>query len=443
MFLFNEFIFSLKKLTIFLYLFDLLLFRLPSFYILPNNPILTSHNLATYILILLFLFSISLIIKKEEKLNCDWALLVFVLFYFVTQSFSIVGSINLFDFLNVYKNIALGIMFFLTSLVFLKSKHLRILITLLIASIGLNLIYQFGFYLNLLPQRLLETILYEKYLRSIEIRAAHGKYFIEIIDGALLLYIFYFIKTLEFRKIIEKILLILLAALSFYAAVISNYRTILLMSFFSILFGCIFFFKRKGIIVIITLLVALIFFGKSFSISKLQSTSVERLISPTDHDFITINSRFYYWSKAIEMGSAFPLTGIGLGNYYDYLSDKETIINSVFEWKNDLMRITSIHPHNILFASFAESGLLGFLSFILLIGYFLIYDLKFLSRYSSLININKNIILITMVSFWTLFFYSLVGSGYGLGFQILFWLLRAICNRFMKTLLFTRSRYIL
>ena len=76
----------------------------------------------------------------------------------------------------------------------------------------------------------------------------------------------------------------------------------------------------------------------------------------------TPSGRTYIWKNAIKMGSAKPLFGYGVRNVTDYYTE----YFSKFEIQNSLI---GGNFHNIFVTIFVSSGLLGLLSFILLIGY--------------------------------------------------------------------------
>lgn len=76
----------------------------------------------------------------------------------------------------------------------------------------------------------------------------------------------------------------------------------------------------------------------------------------------TPSGRTYIWKNAIKMGSAKPLFGYGVRNVTDYYTE----YFSKFEIQNSLI---GGNFHNIFVTIFVSSGLLGLLSFIILIIY--------------------------------------------------------------------------
>jgi len=76
----------------------------------------------------------------------------------------------------------------------------------------------------------------------------------------------------------------------------------------------------------------------------------------------TPSGRTYIWKNAIKMGSAKPIFGYGVRNVPDYY----TKYFSKFEIQNSLI---GGNFHNILVTIFVSSGILGLVSFLLLLGY--------------------------------------------------------------------------
>jgi O-antigen ligase len=114
------------------------------------------------------------------------------------------------------------------------------------------------------------------------------------------------------------------------------------------------------------------------------------------------------------------LIGVGLGNYFDNLPNNmkttTTIIQNEAKWNRSVIT----NPHNIFFTTLSETGILGLLSFTILIGYFLYRDLlAFMQRKT---NLHK----ILMLCFWGLFIFSIINPATVLQYLIMFWLLRAL-----------------
>ncbi len=126
----------------------------------------------------------------------------------------------------------------------------------------------------------------------------------------------------------------------------------------------------------------------------------------------TPSGRTYIWKNAIKMGSAKPIFGYGVRNVPDYY----TKYFSKFEIQNSLI---GGNFHNILVTIFVSSGILGLVSFLLILG----YTMKRFLTY--LIVSKKNSEKLIMILFFGILFGQLFESQimYSTNFiNIIFWL---------------------
>lgn len=404
------------------------LFRLPPFNLLPGKDIslINSQSVARYILIFILLFLMYKLYRKKLKIDIEIRIAILTLFYFITQSLSVINAISISAFLEIYKHIAFGVLFFFLTLVLLDSKEkIKMAIKILFLTIIANLIYQSIIYFNqgFLPQ--FQGIFYGKYWEVFSLNMNRGRLFVDIYDSALIPVIFAFFLGLEnnMKNNFYKSLLIILTM--FFAA-ISGFRTHLLMVFSSIL-GTIYVYSRNINTFLIKFLGFL--FIAFILLSSLQnfigSTSIERVVDPSEGETQTIALRFDWWKQSIEMGLSSPLLGIGLNNFYDYVSPKTTINMIYFGSRNRLPQITATHPHSIFFQTFAETGILGFISLLSLLIFFIIIDFKAFRGNNILTNL-------LIVSFWSLFLFSVFNPPVTLQYIILFWFLRALILKCRK-----------
>ena len=129
---------------------------------------------------------------------------------------------------------------------------------------------------------------------------------------------------------------------------------------------------------------------------------------------MTITSRVAKWEKSMEMGISKPIFGVGLGNYYDYIdfSMKQTL--TPFENVRKEFELASHYPHNIFFVTFAETGVFGLGSLMLLFLYFVRQDLTSLSKRNGF---EKAFI----IGFWVLIAHSLFNPVATVKFWMTFW----------------------
>ncbi len=126
-------------------------------------------------------------------------------------------------------------------------------------------------------------------------------------------------------------------------------------------------------------------------------------------------------SHSIELFRLYPVTGVGLGNYILY-NDSPSIC-SYYVTKNyqkTYWKLVAYSPHNIFFQTLSETGFLGTASFVLLMGFFLVRDSRYL-KYSK-------VTLITglVIASWTIIVYCLFNPSYSLFVFGWFWFLRGL-----------------
>jgi len=338
----------------------------------------------------------------------------------MTQTLSIIYCINTTEFLLRYKTIVFELIFLVIAIIFLKNKKQgnKVIKVIFYAAL-INLLFNIITYFRLQPIfNFLKQILERQTLEDIELNILKNKFFTDFLDPAIIPLIFYLL--LGTKKKPNRFIYIIVILLIFILSYLSNYRTQFLISLIAILTSLItikkfvknFIFSKA--LWITVLFCFLIFFRHSFNIKN----SFERIVEPVETDIVTLQDRYYFWKIALDMGLSFPVFGLGLGNFYDYIPNKPTLIGNSFNLNSKFFKITWIHPHNIFFATIAETGFFGLFSIILLFGYFFIGDLRRIKK------ANKESLII--VSFWCLFLYSLINPSTTLLYWILFWTLRVL-----------------
>ncbi len=137
----------------------------------------------------------------------------------------------------------------------------------------------------------------------------------------------------------------------------------------------------------------------------------------------TPSGRTYIWKNAIKMGTVKPIFGYGVRNIPDYYAD----YFSKFEIQNSL---TGGNFHNIFITVFVSSGILGLLSFMILLGYLIQKFIRYL--FVSRLGSEK----LVMILFFGILFGQLFESQimYSTNFiNIMFWFVAGagvmICKR--------------
>ena len=107
--------------------------------------------------------------------------IIIILFFF--QSISILSAINVIEFFRVYKNITLGVLFFLTSMKIINNtKKASFILLILLGTFFLNSIIQIIIYWRpWFLYSILSNILYEGYWKGVVVQAERNRYFIRLV----------------------------------------------------------------------------------------------------------------------------------------------------------------------------------------------------------------------------------------------------------------------
>ncbi|PIY69443.1 hypothetical protein COY90_00605 [Candidatus Roizmanbacteria bacterium CG_4_10_14_0_8_um_filter_39_9] len=332
------------------------------------------------------------------------------------MSVSIISTISVIEYLTQYKTQLVAILFFV---LFINSINTRSrtkqFIYLMIVTMVVNLFIQIALYY--FPNNFIRLLVNDKYYEVLRLNAARSRYFIDMYESALIPLLFINITLIHTQERIIRWLIILLISAS---ALLSSFRTHLLMLIISSM--SLLLFIKKSVFSYRNIALVFLFFALIIYIPRFQqnnTSSFTRLVDPSESDYSTVFSRIYYWKESYKIFSAYPVFGIGLSNYYDLLQGKKTIVFSLSDPQNRLDKITQTHPHNIVLATLAETGLVGFIALMLLLGYFIKEDASvFLSK-----NVNLKLV---SISFWSLFFFALLNPPTIIQYQVLFWTLRGL-----------------
>lgn len=411
-----------KKIPFIILSLSFIIIRFPPVYVLPiRSSLASSHSIAKYLIIFLLIW---LIISAKDKLiqsKRKNILIVLVLIYFISQSISVFYALNISEFLLNYKNIVFALLYFYCciNIIHKKSDIINLAIVFIFTGI-LDFILEFLIYFQ--PSNIigiLRTFAYDPYWSMFEMNFLRNRFFTEFIDAPLIPLLMYF--SYKNPKKIFKLFSWLFIGIIALFALLSNFRINIIMVFFSFIAG-LFIFKVRfnNLLFKIFLLIVFLFFGFQLSIRYIGYNSLDRLIFPGEDDYTAIYTRQYFGIQSLNMFLSSPMTGVGLGNYYDNLPSSDKISQSIFQWQNNLKIISFNHPHNIFFATIAETGIMGLVTFVSLIIYFFISDCYMIK--SQVSKLYKSFIL----SFWCLFIYSLLNPSNTFSYLSQFWFLRGI-----------------
>ena len=403
----------------------LVLLRLPPL-LVPFFPnIFTSHSVASILAIFNFLYLV--FYKKrffQEIIKRNKTILGLMLFNIFIFSLSILHAQNVFNYLMIIKNHLLSLMIFFTFLnysLFDKGNFLIKISKVLLFATVLNLILQVSIYFK--PEifySYLQYVFHPKISNFFSYQFSRSRFFGSTFDEVLTPIII--VLMLQSRRTKDTLFYLLLLSGIVFITVVSNWRTKQLMLFFALFSTFLYLIiikvkvKWSKIGVLLVGIIMIFFFAYNLSLRLVGQNSILRLIEPNNIDKAYIQSRFEMWQEALEIGKSHPLIGVGLGNYYDYYSTFSKIRTN-FSLSVLGKPYIIENPHNIFASLFAETGLFGLLSYLFLLTYFFIIDLKLLFK--------KKVLQTGFIfAFWSLMLFSLFNPANVLGYLGLFWVLR-------------------
>ncbi len=408
--------------SVYLLAITIFLLRLPSFYILPvSTSLLTTHNFAR-LLIAILLLRRFLFYKKQSKQNCFQNYLSFplVLFFFFTQSLSVLNATNINNYLLSYKNLVFGLLLFYLLLITTNKHNIFIFIKTLVLSTIINLSVQ-TIALFYLPATftLFQPFLYDKYWTFESYQASRGRFFGSSFDEIIIPFIILiFSKDKNWTR---KLFYLVLIVLQVFISISSNWRTKSLLLFI-LLFASILGLLKKKVLMFLMVLISL-FVANNYSLALFKYNVFDRLNPNSRVDISTINARINYWKEAIDIGKSSPIIGVGYGNYFDNLSSKSKLASLSSQVDRIRALVLIDDPHNVIFYIFATSGLLGLLSWLMLISRFIYID------YKSIRKQNNPVLLSLIIAFWGLFAYGLFHPVTSFSYLALFWALRGYIEK--------------
>tara|TARA_Y100001958_G_C21074886_1_gene433158 strand:+ start:200 stop:727 length:528 start_codon:yes stop_codon:yes gene_type:complete len=98
-----------------------------------------------------------------------------------------------------------------------------------------------------------------------------------------------------------------------------------------------------------------------------------------------------HYNTAIQIFNKYPLFGVGIKNFR-IESGKDIYINNDFKKSNSRQ---ATHPHQIHLEFLSETGIFGYISFLLFISYSLIVCLKNYLRYKNIFQLSSMIFILT------------------------------------------------
>ncbi|PIU74371.1 hypothetical protein COS77_01970 [Candidatus Roizmanbacteria bacterium CG06_land_8_20_14_3_00_34_14] len=408
----------------------LILFYL-SFFLIRLPPLILPFNLSSHILFRLinFIILIKLFFLNKKTIKFK-GIIIFLLLFFVSQSLSVINVINFNTYLYFFERLVTVCLFTLVSHSLINNqKKTDVIIKLINITAIINVILELTMFFSPQFVNFLYKFIHPSVLDIFVFNVNRGRLYFESYGEVFLpiiLYLF-FKEKLLFKKIIYWLVVLGIILLAFW----SNYRDRFVVVCFS-LFTTLMIF-RKDIFkikikqnVIFLFATVLIFIGGFFYIYQTRGYSVidRLLLQDKEEDISSLVSRGILINEAVSIGRQFPLLGVGIGNHYDHLPSfmKNQRYRMIGQNRN-FLDATLLYPHNLFVQIFVETGLLGLLFFLFILGVFIKKDFKILKSKNDLYKA-------LIVSFWALILYAMFNPRTYLTFYTNFFVLRVLIEIF-------------
>lgn len=384
-------------------------------------PLIKTTHIFTSLLIFVCFFKF----YKRNKIGIEKILLLVFLW---AMSISIINLLNIISFLLFFKNIIIGFIYFLIlETYFSEKQNIKNFLRILILSMVINSIYAIIIYASISnSSSLISSIIAPSYISSITKRQIYlNKYFIEL-NSFYFLPILFVIFVITKRKMLSLVSYVV-ATTYLVLSYLSNYRILLVIVLisFSFLFFYLFKFIRKFEIKFLPFLITLVitFYFYQF----VPKNTISRIINPELEDSNSIVTRVDFIQQSIDIFKSSILFGVGLGNFYEHMDQSKLrrIINP--EFKN-LYTITNNEPHNIVFQILAETGVIGFLSSVVILLYWIKKDLLGITSNNHKDGTIKLMYTGVVLSFYLQIIFALTTPFYTVNNLISFFACRALLN---------------
>lgn len=414
---------KLHSWTVLLFCFVVFATLFPSFYLLG-----TSYGKIHSQIVLIILNVVVFTIFTFEnifynKISPKSKILIPVLIFLTTQTLSVISTINFPEFFREYKNLFNAILIFINILYLSKNKYFKnIFPNLLKTTLFLwGILNIYLFFASNSDLDMITNLIHVNYINLIKAHKENGKFFFESYFVSLVPLIMYLIHKAQ--KFKNKLIFITIGFVIFFLSLASNFRAIVVLLGLSILMA-IYNYKKWAIkILFFYLFTTLSIFVLYASVLKLNihRTVINRFLIESKEDYDSLNLRLAFYLKGLKIGFSSSLLGVGLGNFRDSISLNQSV-DQIFKNKQkvaNFQQATYTDPHNIFIKTFAETGLVGLLSFVYLVGFFILSDFHRIKK--------GNILLYSLIfAFWSNFLYGMVNPTYALAYLGFFWLMRGL-----------------
>ena len=366
--------------------------------------------------------------KTAFPLLLSSPLLVPLLLYTATLLLSFLHVLDASSYMSFLNLAVTGYLFFLIGFLALERRaDLRIFSTFFAVSGGVAAIMMFiafgfkGIYQNIL-KALYPLEGYLKLLFDLQRGRLTPIWDIEFLGQFLLYRIFSGYRS-------SRIAAVFVFALLCFVVLLSNtrYRVILLL--FSLAAFVVLFKKTQLLKQFFIPSILFIFLYLGISNLFLEVNVFDRfLLRDFVADRLPLSIRAEMAKESLAMAAAFPLTGVGLGNFIDYVSFKYRYHGVAFDPFYALVMDTYFYPHNWFLATLAETGVVGFGSLLWLVWRMLREDRDLLNSTHRMSD--RALLSVFMIPTWAYLLGNLITNLYtSLPLVVLFWFFRGMLHR--------------
>ena len=238
-----------------------------------------------------------------------------------------------------------------------------------------------------------------------------------------LFFISYFLKFYNNHKKTALIIIFIFIFISFLIGERANFIKFFITILFIYLFILEIKFKKKILGIILLFIVMSLFINLNKEAKYRYYLQIESLYTDGLNSFLKQSKYGAHYNAAFKIFKEYPVFGVGIKNYR-VESSKEKYINENYSATHYRW---ATHPHQIHFEFLSETGLFGYISFLIFI-----ITSAYLSTKSYLKN--KNLFQLTSIIYIVVFLIPFLPSGsfFSTYFSSLFWINYAIMMSYIK-----------
>lgn len=373
------------------------------FFRIPNISLtlglgITTYNLFRFIIVMAFIYSIFNTHKGYPKYLYLFAI------YLVITSISSIFVVNINQYITGFTLLVFISILYLTYYYSFEEKEVVSILKILVFATAINISIQFILYF-FEYLAFFKNLFSNLYIQFYEFNKQRGRFFGESYDEALVPIIYYLIH-IE-KSTLKKLFYFLLIILIIFVAFFSHWRTKIIILFLNLIFVLFYSLLHRSKIkwqVGGVLVLAIFFIPFLLSLFGSNNTTLQRFDSSSEQSIDTTLVRVSYWRESMVLIRSNLFTGVGLGNWYDNLSQssrnsKKAYPSSQVSSSKNFIFIND--PHNIFISIMVSSGAFALLALLILI-YIGLRDMVSLLKLRS--HTYKTFV---GVSFWSLFLFSL------------------------------------